>query len=245
MSANPPIFKPLRAYLDPVSAGDWNALTAAVTNLCRSMGADGLFDSAGLHIRGRRHGVSPGCYKIVSNDGGGAYTVRPQLWDESSAVWIDRPEADDIPARDIRGSDRGAAGDIVAVRLEASLQGQWLGLMDLAGAMRWGVVAADWSAGNSVELHPCDDETGGNPSQGTITCYIHAPIDGDGPSGCDLKEGDVAAYWPFTDASDVPRGMLISPPIQALPPGGGQDYALTKASGDDYDVHWDLIRYVN
>ena len=75
MSSNVPRFRTLRAYRDPVSAREWNALTAAAVRLCRSLGASGIFDSSGLHIRPTRRAHQPPYYKVQTNVGSGEYTL--------------------------------------------------------------------------------------------------------------------------------------------------------------------------
>ena len=252
-----PRFKTLRAYRDPVSAAEWNGLTAAVSALCRSLGAGGIFDSGGLHIRAIRSGHRPAFFKIHSNEGGGRYLLRPQAWTEQSQAFSDSPGRDDVPGYEIGGDASLAAGQIVGAFAECSLEGQWVLLFqrEQTAAVCWGVASASWQSGNAtVNLHPCADEQGTNVnSQVTIECYVLAPIynaasgspppglTGIAPDGCQIAANDVLAYVALPATG---KGLLVSPPLR-LPPGGATYQIMQKCTASAYDYAWDWAHFAD
>lgn len=242
---NEPRFKSLRPYKDHISARDWNTLTGAVVRLCRSLGVSGIFDASGLHIRGTRSKHWPPYYKIVSHDGDGIYTVRPQKWNATSQAFGDLADTNDITAYEIDGNTTGSADDIVAVRMELSIEGEWIGLFEIASGVCFGVAYQDpaWSTGQKyLMLHPCDDYSGAGEDMGTqVTAYIFGCFDegnpAQAPDGLQVSQNDVLAYVPVGET----EGVLVSPPLR-LPPGGTELMPLTKDSDADYDYGWDWLR---
>ena len=243
--AKQPQFRTLRPYKDHISARDWNTLTGAVMTLCRSLGVKGIFDGSGLHIRGTRNKHWPPYYRIISNDGEGAYTVRPQKFTESSQTFEDLPDASDITAYEIYGSATGSADDIIAVRMELSLEGEWVGLFEIASGVSWGQAyeAIPWGVDDKyIMLHPCDDYAGTGVNEAVnIKAYVFGCFDegaaAQAPDGLQVAKDDVLAYLPIGST----EGVLVGPPLR-LPPGGIGYMPITKKTDDDYDYHWDWLR---
>ena len=236
-----PQFRTLRPYRDYISARDWNALTAAVMRLCRSLGVAGIFDASGLHIRPARSKHWPPYYKIVSHDGEGVYTLRPQKWNETDKVFEDLPDANDITAYEIGGDTSGSADDIVVVRMELSVEGEWIGLFEIASVVSWGVAyqATPWSTGDKyVMLHPCSNYEGDDEDTETeIKAYVFGIFydvegtpTGKAPDGLEVDQGDVLAYLPI--GGD--EAILVSPPLR-LPPCTTEHLVLCMQSGTAYD----------
>ena len=242
--ANVPRFRTLRVGRDYISARDWNNLTAAVSRLSKSMGAGGVFDASGLHVRGIRPKRWPPYYKIQSNDAAGIYTLRPQRWIEADQEFADLPDHNDIAGYEINQDDTGEAGNLVEVHIEVSIEGEWVGLFSLPVRLYWGAAyaATPWSAGsNVIMLHPCSDKNGSNEDTDTeITAYVETPWAGGtyGPVGVEVAQNDVLAYLPFGNNDEA---VLINPPLRP-PPGGDTYMALTKSTDNDYDADWDWVR---
>ncbi len=253
---NVPRFKTLRPYKDSVSAREWNSLTAAVVRLTRSLGIRGLSDSGGLHIRSRGIDHPVIHYRIVSNDDDGQYTLRRQVWKDSTEEFVDAENVDDILGYEIFANSSGITDQLVQVHLELSIEGRWIGFFEILETLCWGVAyeATPWSPsqydGKYIKLHPCDDEKGaGEDSETVLKAYVFTPVyDSDenivalAPDGLEVAQDDVLAYVPIGDDGEGgAQGVLMNPPLR-LPPEGLTYQAVTKASGDDYDYAWDYIR---
>jgi len=235
--ANVPNFTPLRAYKDPVSAREFNALAKAVARLCRSMPAGGVSDASGLHTRRLPTPTRPRFWKITSNDGGGAYTLSPLIWDQATGDFASRPDTDTVTGLEIRGCAAGRADDVVRVAFEAELGGSRVALFALPRELSWGVAyeATPWSASEKfVNLHPCADDEGTDEDTGTtVEAYIFGNTDL-APPYLKVAQDDVLAYTVGPDGTAV----LISPPWSPIGPAVADGALLVSDSASAWGFKW-------
>jgi len=157
-----------------ISIRQLNANMAFLTALTRGLNADGMIGGpAGLLLR-RPHELQPERrFEIVTNEGDGEYTVKPQQWSVTDSDWVDAPESNTETAYEMAGDDSGAVGDVVYGRRVDALDAESVILLEIAErrGVEFGKPVSAFTSGTTIILNPVDAD-GTDNGKDNVNVYL-------------------------------------------------------------------------